>query len=553
MAARAARGRGRAVVRAHLVLAILAWAAAVPCGAVSAQTTDGETTVYLTPEKAVRLVLPGCDEPIAGRTWTLSEADRSALERRTGRRLAESAFTIHTGTQKGQTYAHAVITSEVGKFKPFDFIVAVSPEGRVLDIAVLVYREGRGGEVAHKRFNRQLVGKTVEDPIRINRDILNITGATMSVRAICAGVKKVLAVVDHFVLHPPPPPPDGEAERRAAEKPSRVLAPSRSISTPAGSGPFTRARTAMGTLLTITVDGLPAAAAQAAVERAFGEVERLEAAMSLWRADSELVRAVPRARREPVPLSADLFGALALARRVAEESDGAFDPTVGPLVRLWGFIGEGTRVPAAEAITAARARVGWRRLLLDPSLRSLRLEGEGSEIDLGGIGKGWAVDRAVAVLRAAGATAGMVNFSGNLRVFGPPPPGLEAPAGGWTVHVQHPRDPESTLATLRLAGGAVSSSGDYEKFFLQDGVRYGHILDPRTGWPARGLAAVTVVAPTAAEADALSTALFVLGVERGRALLARHYPGAGAIFAPLDATGELAGVERAGVLTETGR
>ncbi len=536
----------RTILRACAAVLLVAASA----GPAWAEQTDGETTVYLRPEEAVRLVLPDCDDPLSVRTHALTDADRAALEEKLGRKLGESSFTVHTGLRKGKAYGHAVIVSEVGKFKPFDFIVAVSPEGKVLDVAVLVYRESRGGEIARKRFNRQLVGKSLDDPIRINRDILNITGATMSVRAICAGVKKALAVVDRFVLHAAK---DTAGAAPSEEKRSRPLVPGRVLATPPTRGPVTRGRPAMGTLLTITVDGLPAARAEEGIDRAFAEVERLEAAMSLWRSDSELVRAVARAGREAVPLSPDLFEVLALARATAERSAGAFDPTVGPLVRLWGFIGEGTRVPAAEALAEARARVGWRRLQLDPGTRTLRLDGEGCEVDLGAIGKGYAVDRAVEVLRAAGAPAGVVNFSGNLRSFGPAPPGPLAVAGGWRVDVQHPREPEAALVTLRLDGHAVSTSGDYEKYFVQDGVRYGHILDPRTGHPAREAAAVTVVAPTAALADALSTALFVLGPERGRELLERHHPEAAALFVVLDADGGIARVVRVGPLPEAAR
>ncbi len=497
----------------------------------TAEEVDGETTRYLTPEEALKLVLPDCDPPTA-RDIPLAEADRKALEERLGRKLGEESFTVHTGRRGNEVYGHAVIAREVGKFKPFDFIVCVSPAGKVRDVAVLVYRESRGGEIARKRFNRQLVGKSLDDPIRINRDILNVTGATMSVRAVCAGVRKVLAVVERFVLAPAR---DKDAKRQSPLLPTRVLF------TPAASSPVTRTRPAMGTLLAMTVRGLAGTAAEEAIDRAFAEVEALEASMTLWRPDSELRLATTLAARAPARLSPDLFRVVSLATRFAEESDGAFDPTVGPLVRLWGFLGDGqARVPADADVAQALAHVGWRRLHLDPAASTLRIDGAGIEIDLGGIGKGYAVDRALESLRAAGASAALVDFSGNLRAFGLPAP----------VDVQHPRDGNGPLATLLLDEAAVSTSGDYEKYFVEDGVRYGHILDPRTGRPVRGVASVTVVAPTAAEADALSTTLFVLGPERGAAMLAQHHPQAGALFVELDAGGAIRAVRRAGKLPE---
>lgn len=485
-----------------------------------ADEDGGETTEFLKPADAIRLMLPDCDDPPGSRTHALTDADRAALEERLGRKLGETSFTVYTGMREGQVYGYAVIASEVGKFKPFDFIVAVSPGGKVLDLAILVYRESRGSEIGRKRFNRQLVGKTLEDPFKINQDVINITGATMSVRAICAGVKKVLAVVDRFVLRP-----TSDATRKS------IAAPDRTCFTPdTRARTTTRTRPAMGTLLAITVADVPMAAAERAIDRAFERVEALEHALSSWRADSELRQVLPPAHRAPTVISADLYHALSMASQVAERTDGAFDPTVAPLVRAWGFLGGQPGIPAPTALAEARARVDWRRIQLDAESSTLRLTGTETDVDLGGIGKGIAVDHAVATLRAAGVQSGCVNFGGNLRGFG---------THEWPVEVQHPRSDADALSTFTIRDRALSTSGDYEKFFLADGVRYGHILDPRTGWPVQGVASVTVLAEDAGTADALSTALVALGPESGRELLRRWYPGVAALFAVMAPNGAL--------------
>lgn len=285
--------------------------------------------------------------------------------------------------------------------------------------------------------------------------------------------------------------------------------------------------TVMGTVASIMVE--PGRRSElgryTAIARAvFDEVNQR---MSLYRDDSELAGLNRAAGGTPVTVSPGLRDVLLLSKRYSELTGGAFDVTVAPLVRLWGFSG-GARpdgVPDAERIRAALALVGSDRLTVDGD--RARLSTPGMMIDLGGIAKGYAVDVCVARLLEAGATNFLVNLGGNMRAIGHPRRG-----DAWRIGVRNPFRRDETIGTLRLESGqAVATSGNYERFIEIDGKRYTHIIDPRTGMPLVGMAGVTVTAPTAGDSDGLSTGLFILGVERGTALV-RTQPGAGALFVP---------------------
>jgi len=253
-----------------------------------------------------------------------------------------------------------------------------------------------------------------------------------------------------------------------------------------------------------------------------------EGRLSLFQADSELARINGAAGREAVPVSFETIRPIVAALRLAEESGGAFDPTVGPLMRLWGFRGDGViRKPAAEEIAAIRERVGYG--LVRVSGQMVLLEREGMQLDLGGIGKGFAVDRCwEAIRRTAGGRPFLVNLGGNMRASGRPSSNRP-----WRIGIRHPFQPDALLGTLRLDDGmAVATSGHYEQFVEVAGERWSHIMDPRRGEPVRGMASVTVVADTAEEADGLSTTLFVLGPEEGEAFLRRTGRTAAVLYVP---------------------
>jgi thiamine biosynthesis lipoprotein len=261
--------------------------------------------------------------------------------------------------------------------------------------------------------------------------------------------------------------------------------------------------------------------------QALDEVERLEERLSHYRPDSEICDLNLRAPYGPVRMEPSLFALLRRAVDLSERTGGAFDPTAGPLVRCWGFFrGQGS-LPDAGSITEARERVGTRHLELASEAQTVRFRREGVQLHLGAIGKGYAVDRVIETLRELRIEAALVH-GGTSTVYGlGAPPGAE----GWEIGLCDPSDRERRLGVVRLRDRALSTSGDYEQFFVTGGRRYSHILDPRTGYPAEGTRSATVLAENATDSDALSTAAFVLG-EAGARHLCSEYPGLGAVLVP---------------------
>ncbi len=298
--------------------------------------------------------------------------------------------------------------------------------------------------------------------------------------------------------------------------------------------------TAMGTvgeLLIPAATPLAPAEETAAFAAVRDAVERCEAEFSIYRPESIVSR---MAAGESVPLSDSGARLFSLAETVVRASDGAYDPTVGPLMRLWGFRG-GDRLPsepAPDALRTALDSVGWSHVI-ETDGQTARQSVPNARLDFGGVAKGFAVDEAFAILRKTHPDTGfLVNLGGNMRAWGIPRPG----AAGWTIAVRDPFLPlgGGSVGTLLLTNSmAVATSGCYEQFVEIRGVRYTHILDPRDGRPIRGLAQITVVASSAAVADALSTACFVLGPDASRRLLAA-FPGASAFFIPDQEHGGLA-------------
>jgi len=268
-------------------------------------------------------------------------------------------------------------------------------------------------------------------------------------------------------------------------------------------------RLLLGTVVEITIGHSDERLARDAAAKAFDEIERVDALLSSHNPESEIARLNAAGAREATAVSEEVFALLQRAEEIRVASDGAFDVTVGPLVELWQF-DQGGRVPGGEEIAAALGSVGGAHLKLDEEAQTVRFLADGMRIDLGAIGKGYAVDRAVQVLEAAGVSSAIVDAGGDIRLLGSRP-GKDF----WRIGVRHPREPSRLLLNLELAGTAVVTSGDYERFFMEEGSRYHHILDPRTGLPAGECRSVTVVASDTADADAYATAAFVLGPVSG--------------------------------------
>jgi thiamine biosynthesis lipoprotein len=270
-------------------------------------------------------------------------------------------------------------------------------------------------------------------------------------------------------------------------------------------------------------DGLPRI-----VEAALDEVDRIDRLMSHYKTGSELSRVNREAASGPVAVPPELFALLSDAMRYARETDGAFDVTVGPLMKAWGFFGGSGHLPEPRALAAARGRVGYRHVVLDAATSSIRFDRAGVELDLGGIAKGYAVDRAVGVLQERGAVSALVSAGGSTIYALGAPPGR----AGWELSIQDPIDSRRMARHIVLRDRALSIAGHSEKAFESGGRTYSHIMDPRTGEPAQGILSVAVLAPDGTSVDALDNALFVLGPDRSRVILGRSSNIAASFFLP---------------------
>jgi thiamine biosynthesis lipoprotein len=274
----------------------------------------------------------------------------------------------------------------------------------------------------------------------------------------------------------------------------------------------------MDTVVQVTVWGDPKAAAKAG-DSAFAAMKEVASWSDAFAPESEISRFNAAAGKEPVKVNGEFLSVLEQSLEFGKVSDGSFDVTIGPVIRLWGFGGENPKVPAPDKLKAALKLVGYQKVRVNRAKSTVFLPEAGMLLDLGAVAKGYAVDRAGEALRRSVAQgrikAGLINAGGDVLVVGPRPQG-----GPWSIGVQHPRA-EGLITTVELTNGAAVTSGDYERFFTVGGVRYCHILDPRTGYPPRLLSSVTILAPDSTIGDMLSTALFVLGPEKGKALLGR--------------------------------
>jgi len=281
-------------------------------------------------------------------------------------------------------------------------------------------------------------------------------------------------------------------------------------------------RPVMGTFARIVAVAKDANSAKKCIESALAEINKVDELMSDYKDDSEISLVNKDAFNQPVKVSESTFEVLQKSIEFSKLSDGAFDITVGPLVDLWHRAGEANAVPAEDELQQARSKVGYEKLILDASEMTVKFAVDGMRIDLGGIAKGYAVDKAVQAIQNCGAIGAMVSIGGDIRCFGTPSGGKNS----WLIGLQNPNEnfefPVGTgapLLVLKLKDSAVSTSGHYWRFEQIQGKKYSHIIDTKSGYSSDKLASVTIIAKDATANDALATAVTILGAEKGLALI----------------------------------
>lgn len=262
---------------------------------------------------------------------------------------------------------------------------------------------------------------------------------------------------------------------------------------------------AMASACEIRLAGLSAARAESLAAIAMAEVRRIETKYSRYLADSVVSRINAAAGSgEPIAIDTETAQLLAFATQLFELSDGLFDATSGVLRQVWDF--KTGRQPTSEQLSEVLPRIGWQRVEWD--LHSAQLTRTGMELDFGGFGKEYAADRAATLLAEHGATHGLVNLGGDVRIIGPQPDGSP-----WSMGIRHPRQDDAVIASIPISAGALATSGDYERFFIEGTQRFCHILNPKTGWPAQHWQSVSVFAPVCVAAGAMSTTAMLMGPE----------------------------------------
>ena len=271
---------------------------------------------------------------------------------------------------------------------------------------------------------------------------------------------------------------------------------------------FEESLDAMGTTFTVVAYGEDRFKMQSAVESSLEEVRRLEEMMSNYRPDSEWSRMNRAAASRPVRVSKELFDVLAACIRYSEASEGAFDISVGPLMKVWGFYKGSGRFPHRAEIKGAMARIGYRNIELNAKDQTVRFRRAGMELDPGGIGKGYAVDKMVGILKAGGVKSAFITAgSSSMYAIGVP----ANDSRGWHVAIRHPKDAKKSVEDIWLKDQSMATSGNYEKFFHAYGRLYSHIMDPRTGYPAQGMLSVSVIAPNATDSEAWTKPYYING------------------------------------------
>jgi FAD:protein FMN transferase len=274
---------------------------------------------------------------------------------------------------------------------------------------------------------------------------------------------------------------------------------------------------AMGSTYTVELYGTDRVKMEEAADAAFDEVRRLDDLLSNYKPDSEWSQVNRHAAEKPMKISPELFQLLSACNEYSRESGGAFDISVGPLMKVWGFYKGTGHLPHKAEVEAAMTKVGYRHVHLDPAAQTVWFDRPGVELDPGGIGKGYAVDRMVDVLRQKGVQIALVAGSGS-SIYGMGAPPSEP--RGWRVEIENPRNTRQTAAEVFLKDTSISTSGSYEKFFRAEGKIYAHIMDPRTGFPAQGTLSVSIICPRTIDSEAWAKPYFV----NGRQWTVEHKP-----------------------------
>ncbi len=382
----------------------------------------------------------------------------------------------------------------MGCFHPITWILSADTNGKILDIAVMVYRETRGHEVSRKRFLKQFEGKSYNDPFSTNKDIIKITGATVSVHAVCRGVKKMLTVINEFYIKKNPASAD-LAWRLTPEEASGMQASRKQL--------FTTARLINGVKAIVSAEMDSERQFFSLTDKAFSEMERIE---KLFTKELKALNSV--AGKKAYSCNKEVFDILKRCYQYAELTEVAFDITVAPLLKQWGIYKGTRRKIKGKKLISLKPAVSYKNLMINNET-GISFAHKKTKVDLGPVTRGYAVDKALEIFESSGVSIICINYGSITRMLQPP-----AGKRTWKIGIPHPEKETAVVGSLPLVNRGVAFVADYSRFPAVQDKFYIHLIDPKTGRPVENetLAAVSI-AGTAEEAAILATVLFVTGAE----------------------------------------
>ncbi|MGR3219072.1 MAG: FAD:protein FMN transferase [Candidatus Anammoxibacter sp.] len=455
--------------------------------------------VYMSEEEAIETIFKKCDEIFVD-YLTISPDEKKQLEDGLKREFNEDSFRVFIGKKDRKTEKYAIITDESGCFHQMTFVIAVKPDGIIDDVAVMVYRESRGKDVTRGRFLHQYKGKSIKDPIRLNRDIIHITGATTSVRGINRGVRKVLAVINRFYI-------DGDRKAPLSSY-SRSKEQLKNLPKKEAGNLFSQAYFCKEDIMEILLSGVKEETASSAFKKTFDEVRRLDRMLNKKYKKGELHRVNKKAGKKAVECSDEFINIIKSTIRYSELTGGNFDITEGSVAdKLQQKAKKPIKPDALKSLVKASSYKNITFEDLKGDGGGILLKEKLTNIDVSLITKGYIVDKAIELLEKLGISNALVNLGGNIRAIGNAPNGT-----GWEIAIPNPLKNDISAGHIKLTDNAVSISGDYERMLIRSRKKLSesYKIDATAPFNTVLLKAV-VVAPTAFESDALSSIAVLSG------------------------------------------
>lgn len=463
-----------------------------------------EMQVIMDEDEAITSIFEGCDEVLVERL-ALTPDKKELLENRLRARIDEVFFDVFTGKKRGSINKYAIITDEMGCFHPITFIMSMKPDGKIEQVSVLIYRESRGKGIIKRRFLHQYKGKSLKSPIRINKDIINITGATTSVRGVNRGVRKMRAVMDEFYLHrnrETGPVPYNRIGSQAKEEEAQQI--------------FSQAYPSMDDIVEILITGTTENNASLAFKKAFKEIDRLNKILNSDLKSSKISKINNKAWKKPITCDEELFKIIKSSIYYSEITNGGFDITEGALT---GELSKSTkRLSEPEDLSHIFTAATYKNIVIgtnEDAGGTIFLSNKQTKLDISLVVNGYVVDNVIKVLENHGVSHALVNFGGVIRVIGNPPGDI-----AWKIAIPDPENNRKSIGFVHISNMAVAVSGDYEKMLINTRKEYSHITNSNLIRPFdANLLEAVVVAPVAFKADALAAAAHLSGLNKDMGLI----------------------------------